>query len=155
MSYYKCSKCGTKFTPSGHLRSFTLKQLSTLFSGLGEDRVKCIEAREIVPVRSRPQNRLVARLNPTKFGYWSNDAQAVCPNCSYSGEVARLPLALRLCRFALCLVNVALNPRKIPRATWLFALYLVERVKEGPLSRTCPSFASSFACATEGDRKSA
>ena len=151
--YYKCPECGTKFNPFGHLRSFTLGKLRALFSGPRKGRMECLEAREIGPVPVRPQNVFLSRFRLEKFGHWSNNPEAVCPNCGCFGNSARLPLALRLYGFALRLANAVLNPRKIPRATWLLAVYRLERVKEGPFSRACAGFAPSFERASKGGTK--
>lgn len=123
MNFYRCPVCRARFSPAGHLRAFGKDTARKLFDKVAGGASQCTEAREIVPLRYRLRNQLLARLEPAKFGCWPEHSRAVCPRCGYLREGGRRRLALPLLRLALRLANRVLHPCKRTRARWLLATY--------------------------------
>ena len=118
---WKCPDCGVRFHPFGHLRSFGPAELRDLFADAGAEPLLCVEVRGIVAVRHRPEQPLLARLNPVQFGYWPEPARAQCPRCGSRGK--RGTLLSNLWEGGLRLARFAFYPRCRQRSKWLLGVF--------------------------------
>lgn len=82
LSFIKCPKCGYRFHPSMHQRSFKKKELEELFNEFILLRISGIGKRAIYP-------NIAVKLAKS-LGFGSTQSYAVCPNCG-------LPLINRPC----------------------------------------------------------
>jgi len=123
--YTKCPKCGTKFSPYGHLRSFREADLWGLFGADSAGKAKCIAVRGIVPVRVWRQSRLLGRLRPERLGFWLAGTRTICPRCQFWGYSRRLRVLWRIWSDAVRVTNGILNPIRHERSCWLLGLYQV------------------------------
>ncbi|MBM3333152.1 class I SAM-dependent methyltransferase, partial [Candidatus Sumerlaeota bacterium] len=68
--YTKCPRCGTKFSPYGHVRSFSARDLPGLFAAQGVGAMKCLAVKGIVPVKVWRQSKLLLQFRPERVGFW-------------------------------------------------------------------------------------
>jgi SAM-dependent methyltransferase len=123
---WRCPKCGARFSPYGHVRSFREHDLRALFASNGIDGMQCLAAKGIVVRKGYRQNAWLESLRPPQLGWWSRGEGAVCPRCGWPGYGPRLSNIWRVWANALRAANALIHPVRETRALWLLALYRTE-----------------------------
>jgi len=152
--YTKCPRCGAKFSPYGHVRSFAARDLPGLFAAQDVGGMKCVAVKGIVPVKVWRQSALLLRLRPERVGFWLRGRQtpypssiatrflrklpssfalrpspfaALCPHCGFEGCSRLLSPLWHIWSLGLRLLNALLHPIRRKRTCWLLALYAKEQ----------------------------
>jgi len=118
-----CPRCGCRFSPWRHLRSFNPETLVKLFTGFRLHILRSCQSIKVYPRLLIDGARFVGLLPKKSF-----PATALCPQCGYHQAGIQTSLVINAGQKSSLLVRLVrpVAKRVVPRrkqATWLMALY--------------------------------